>query len=89
MCDITSSSTSITLWGGGGAEGVDNMAATMWKVSGCDQEIGINTECSNMKRKQNIVHSESVKFNDLVSAENLLEFRLDFDKLQKLYNMST
>jgi hypothetical protein len=69
--------------------GFDNRAATTWKVGGCDQEIGINIECSNMKNKQNIVHSESVKFNDLVSAENLLEFRLDFDELQKLYNMST
>jgi len=81
VCDITYSSTSITLLEGGGA---DNMAENAWKVSGCDQETGLNTECSNIKCKQNTVHSESAKFNDLVSAENLLEFRLDFDKLQKL-----
>ena len=60
------------------------MAATAWKVSGCDQETGINTECSNIKCKQNTLHSKSVKFNDLVSEENLLEFRLDFEELQKL-----
>jgi hypothetical protein len=77
------------LWRGGGEEEVDNMAATTWKVCGYDQEIGINSECSNMKCKQNIVHSERVKFNNLVSAENLLEFRMDFDEPQKLYNIST
>ena len=65
------------------------MAATTWKVGGCDQEISINIECSNLKSKQNIVHSESVKLSDLVSNENLLQFRLVFDELQELRNMST
>jgi hypothetical protein len=69
------------VWGEGGG-GFDNMAATTWKVGGCDQETGINTECSNMKHKQNILHSESVKLNGLVSTEYLIEFRLDFDQLQ-------
>ena len=33
-----------------------NMEATKWKLSECDQEMS-----PNLKRKQNIVHSESVK----------------------------
>ena len=64
------------------------MAATAWKVGGRDQEMCINIECSNLKNKQNIVHNEVVKLSDLVSNENLLEFRLDFDELQELHNMS-
>jgi hypothetical protein len=64
------------------------MATTTWKVGGHDQEICINIECSNLKNKQNIVHNEAVKLSDLVSNENVLEFRLDFDELEELYNMS-
>lgn len=43
------------------------MAATTWKVGGRDQEMCINTEWSNLKNKQNIVHNEAVKLSDLVS----------------------
>jgi hypothetical protein len=61
------------------------MAATTWKVGGCDQETGIHAEYSNMKHKQYIVNSESVKLIDSVSAECLTEFILDFDELQYVY----
>jgi hypothetical protein len=64
------------------------MVATTWKLGGRDQEICINIECSNFKNKENIVHNKAVKLSDLVINENLLEFRLDFDEFQELYNMS-
>jgi hypothetical protein len=61
------------------------MATNTWKVGGCFQKTGIQTEYTNMKHKQTIVNSESVKLNDLVSAECLIEFTLDFDELQYVY----
>jgi hypothetical protein len=61
----------------------------MWTVSGSDQAIGINFECSNWKRKRNILHSELVTLHSVISNESSLECKLDTDELQELHNMST
>jgi hypothetical protein len=65
-----------------------NMAAGMWMVSGSDQAVSINFECSNWKGRRDIVHSEKVTLHGVISNESSVEFKLDIDELQELY-MST
>jgi hypothetical protein len=65
------------------------MAASMWTVGGSVEAISINFECSNWKVKRNIVYSELVTLHGVISNESSLEFKLDIDELQELYNMST
>jgi hypothetical protein len=65
------------------------MAAVMWMVGGSDQAISMNSGCSDWKGKWNIVHSELVTLHCVMSNESSLEFKLDIDELQELYDIST
>jgi hypothetical protein len=62
--------------------------AGKWTVSGSDQALSINVECSNWKDEQNVVNSELVTLCGVMNNESSLEFRLHIDELQELY-MST